>query len=85
MEDINEAHVSTWTTMIAESNPPVPNTPFTAYTDVYNLQKHVIAFKADKMKRLTGWTPKHPEFTEDEVHDIIAKLKAEGSWPNNDS
>ncbi|KAH9925227.1 uncharacterized protein B0H18DRAFT_381207 [Fomitopsis serialis] len=85
VEDINEAHVSAWTTMITEANPPVPNTHFSAYTDIYNLKKHVIAFKADKLKRLTGWKPKHPELTEDEVRDLIAKLKAEGSWPNNDS
>ena len=85
VEDINEGHVSAWTTMITESNPPVPNTPFTAYTDIYNLKKHVVAFNADKLKRLTGWKPKHPEFTEDEVRDIIVKLKAEGTWPNNNS
>ncbi|KAI0736605.1 hypothetical protein C8Q72DRAFT_800670 [Fomitopsis betulina] len=85
VEDINEGHVSTWTTMITESTPPVLNTPFTAYTDIYNLKKHVIAFKADKLKRLTGWQPKHPEFTEDEVREVVVKLKAEGTWPNNES
>lgn len=85
VEDINEEHVSTWTTMITESKPPCPQTHYTAYMTVYNLKRIVVAFNADKLKRVVGYQLKVPQLTPDTVRDVIDKLKAEGSWPNNDS
>ncbi|KZT03520.1 uncharacterized protein LAESUDRAFT_729108 [Laetiporus sulphureus 93-53] len=85
VEDINEEHVSTWTKMITESNPPVPNTHFTAYTDVYNLRRHVVAFNNAKLKRIVGYEIKRPQFDEKAVLELVDKLKAEGSWPNIES
>ncbi|KAI0721618.1 hypothetical protein C8T65DRAFT_201291 [Cerioporus squamosus] len=84
IEDINEVHVSTWTTMITTSKPPIPNTHFSSYMDVYNLKKHVVAFNADKIKNIIGYKLKRPEFNHDALRDMVEKLKAEGSWPNND-
>lgn len=82
VEDINEAHVGEWTRMITTSNPPVPNTPYTAYMDVYMLKKHVITFNAQKLKNVVGYQLRHPKMTNEVLQEIIDKLKAEGSWPN---
>ncbi|KAI8998784.1 hypothetical protein BD414DRAFT_133694 [Trametes punicea] len=83
IEDINEVHVSTWTTMITTSNPPVPNTQFSSYMDVYNLKKRVIAFNADKIKNVVGYKLKRPYFNHETIGEMVEKLKAEHSWPNN--
>lgn len=84
IEDINEVHVSTWTKMITTSNPPVPNTQFSSYMDVYCLKKHVVAFSADKIKNVVGYKLKRPYFNHETVGEMVEKLKAEHSWPNND-
>ncbi|OSD01666.1 hypothetical protein PYCCODRAFT_1368911 [Trametes coccinea BRFM310] len=84
IEDINEVHVSTWTKMITTSNPPVPNTQFSSYMDVYCLKKRVVAFSADKIKNVVGYTLKRPHFNHETVGEMVEKLKAEHSWPNND-
>ncbi|KAI0709040.1 hypothetical protein C8Q76DRAFT_799072 [Earliella scabrosa] len=84
IEEINEVHVSTWTTMITTSNPPIPNTQFSSYMDVYNLKKHVVAFNADKLKNVVGYKLKRPHFDHESIRDMVEKLKAEQSWPNND-
>ncbi len=70
--------------MITTSKPPIPNTHFSSYMDVYNLKKHVVAFNADKIKNIIGYKLKRPEFNHDALRDMIDKLKAENSWPNND-
>ncbi|TCD65420.1 hypothetical protein EIP91_002719 [Steccherinum ochraceum] len=85
VEDINEAHVEEWTRMITTSNPPIPNTHYSAYMDLYNLRKHVVAFNAGKIKRVVGYKLRHPKMTNEVLKDIIDKLKAENSWPNLDS
>ncbi|CCM03854.1 uncharacterized protein FIBRA_06003 [Fibroporia radiculosa] len=85
VEETNEVHVETWTTMITESNPPCLNTPYSPYTDVYNLKRHCVAFDASKLKRIVGYKLQYPELTEDTIRDIVGKLKAEGTWPNFDS
>ncbi|KAF7295281.1 NAD dependent epimerase dehydratase family protein [Mycena indigotica] len=54
VEDINEHHVSAWTEMITTSNPPIPNTPLSAYMDKYALDKHVVAFSNQKLLEVTG-------------------------------
>ena len=76
-------HVSTWTTMITTSTPPVPNTQFSSYMDVYNLKKHVVAFSADKLKRVVGYALVRPAFDHAAIRDMVEKLTAEHSWPNN--
>lgn len=85
VEEINEAHVGQWTTMITTSSPPIPNTHFTAYMDVYQLKKHVIAFNADKLKNVVGYQLKRPEFNHETIGEVIEKLKEEGSWPKFES
>lgn len=77
-------HVGAWTTMITTSNPPIPNTQFTPYMDVYQLRRHVVAFNADKLKKVTGYQLKWPQFNHDAIRDMVEKLKAEQSWPNNE-
>ncbi|KAI0781092.1 hypothetical protein BD413DRAFT_20648 [Trametes elegans] len=84
IEDINEVHVTTWTEMITTSHPPIPNTQFSSYMDVYNLRKRVIAFSADKIKNVVGYRLKRPHFDHESIGDMIDKLKAEHSWPIND-
>ena len=76
--------MSTWTEMIQNANPPIPNTQFSSYMDVYNLKKHVVAFSADKIKNVIGYTLKRPNFDHTAIGDMVEKLKAENSWPNND-
>lgn len=82
LEDINEEHVGGWTEMITTSDPPIPNTPLTAYMDSSVLQRHVIAFNADKIKKVVGFTLRHPRMTQDELKEIVDRWKEEGSWPN---
>ncbi|THH10269.1 hypothetical protein EW145_g1430 [Phellinidium pouzarii] len=82
LEDINEEHVSGWVEMIMASDPPIPNTPLSAYMDESVLQKIVVAFNADKIKNIVGYTLKHPEFSQAELKDVVDRWKSEGSWPN---
>ncbi|KAF7322530.1 NAD dependent epimerase dehydratase family protein [Mycena chlorophos] len=82
VEDINEHHVGAWTEMITTSNPPIPNTPLSAYMDKYALDKHVVAFSNQKLLEITGYKLKRPEFNHDTVKDIVDRYKAEGTWPN---
>ena len=67
--------------MIQKSNPPVTNTNYSAYMDVYHLKKHVIAFNAQKLKEVVGYKLKRPNLNDETLAEIINKLKAEGSWP----
>ncbi|KAH8108153.1 hypothetical protein BXZ70DRAFT_997648 [Cristinia sonorae] len=85
VEEINEAHVGEWTRMITTSNPPIPNTQYTAYMDLNKLKKSVIAFDATKIKSVVGYKLRHPTLTNHVMQNIIDKLKAEGSWPNLES
>ncbi|PCH38678.1 hypothetical protein WOLCODRAFT_23505 [Wolfiporia cocos MD-104 SS10] len=82
VEEINEEHVSVWTQMLTESEPPISSTPFSAYADVYQLKRHVVAFSADKLKRIVGYQLQRPQFEEAGLREIIEKLRAERTWPN---
>ncbi|PSR71146.1 hypothetical protein PHLCEN_2v12992 [Hermanssonia centrifuga] len=82
VEEINESHVGYWTEMITKSNPPVPNTPYTAYMDIYHLKKHVVSFNAQKLKEIVDYKLRRPKLDHETVKEVIDKLKAEGSWPN---
>ncbi|KAJ7197214.1 hypothetical protein GGX14DRAFT_504254 [Mycena pura] len=81
IEDINEHHVGAWTEMITTSNPPVPNTPLTAYMDKNWLEKHVVGFSNKKLLEVTGYKLKRPNFTHETIKEIIDKWKEEGIWP----
>ncbi|KIY43672.1 hypothetical protein FISHEDRAFT_68077 [Fistulina hepatica ATCC 64428] len=81
VEDINEHHVGTWIQMITTSNPPIPNTPLSAYMDKSTLDKHVVAFDSAKIKSVVGYQLKRPLLDHDAVADVVDKWKAEGTWP----
>ncbi|KAJ7211601.1 NAD-P-binding protein [Mycena pura] len=81
VEDINEHHVSGWTEMITTSNPPIPNTPLSAYMDKYALEKHVVAFSNMKLLEVTGYKLKNPTFCQETVKQVVDKWKEEGTWP----
>lgn len=81
VEDINEHHVGGWTTMIQNSNPPIQNTPLSAYMDKYALEKRTIAFDNAKIKEVVGYSLKRPAFDHEAIREIVDKWKAEGSWP----
>lgn len=82
VEEINETHVTAWTQMITQADPPVSHTTFTAYMDMYHLKKHTIAFNADKIKNVVGYKLRRPNINHETLKELIDKLKAEGSWPN---
>ena len=81
VEDINEHHVGGWTEMVQKSNPPVPNTPLSAYMDAYQLEKHVCAFSNAKIKEVVGYRLKKPTFDHEGIREVVDKWKEEGSWP----
>lgn len=84
VEEINEAHVGAWTQMITTSDPPIPNTPLSAYMDTYTLSKHMVALSNTKIKEVIGYKLKYPELSHDALKEMVDKWKAEGSWPNLD-
>ena len=81
IEDINEHHVGGWTQMLEKSDPPVSNTPLSAYMDKYALEKHTVGFTNTKVKEVIGYQLKYPQFNHERVKDIVDKWKAERSWP----
>lgn len=68
--------------MILASQPPIPNTPLSAYMDPYALEKHVVAFDNTKIKEIVGYKLKTPLFDHAAIKEVVDKWKAEGSWPN---
>ena len=84
VEEINESHVSNWTEMVTKSDPPLARVHCPAYMDLYHLQKHVIAFNAQKINEVVGYKLRRPEINHATLKDIIDKQKAERSWPNLD-
>ena len=81
VEDINEEHVGAWTTMITTSTPPIPNTPLSAYMDLYLLGKHNFGLSNQKITDVVGYTLKVPEMNERVILEMVQKWKDEGSWP----
>ncbi|KAG8932170.1 hypothetical protein FRC03_005359 [Tulasnella sp. 419] len=82
VEDINEKHMQAWTEIILKANPPVPNTPITAWIDGHMLAKYSVAYTGDKIKRVVGYQLTKPQFNVESVQEIIDLFKAEGTWPN---
>ncbi|KAH8829597.1 NAD-P-binding protein [Flagelloscypha sp. PMI_526] len=81
VEEINESHVGAWTEMITKSNPPVPNTPLTAYMDSRALAKHVLGLDNTKMKNVLNYQIKRPALDESTIRETVEKWKTEGTWP----
>jgi hypothetical protein len=81
IENANEAHMEAWTEIITSSNPPVPNTPLTAYMDASMFTKPGTSYSNAKIKKIVGYELTHPKFTVEEVGNIIESFKEEGSWP----
>lgn len=68
--------------MMSTSNPPVTKTPLTAYMDLYDLHKHVVALNNGKIKRVVGYKLRRPQFGEAEIREVVEKWKAERTFPN---
>jgi len=81
VEDINEHHVGGWTEMLQTSNPPLPNTPLSAYMDKYALDKHIVALNSLKIKEVVGYKLRKPHFGHETMKETVDKWKSEGSWP----
>jgi hypothetical protein len=71
--------------MITTSNPPIPNTPLSAYMDKYALDKHMVAFNNNKLLEVTGYKLKRPNLNHDTVKEVVDKWKEEGTWPMLDA
>lgn len=84
VEEINEEHVGAWTQMITTSDPPVPNTPLSAYLDLYLLNKHQFGLSNKRIQEVMGFKPKVAGVTEVAIKELIQKWKDEGSWPKFD-
>jgi len=83
VEEINEHHVSTWTEMLEASNPPIEQTPLSAYMDTHQLAKHKLGYNNAKLKEIVQYKLKRPQFTEENLAEVVDKWKAEGVWPNS--
>ncbi|KAJ8595611.1 hypothetical protein M405DRAFT_806987 [Rhizopogon salebrosus TDB-379] len=81
VEEINEHHVGTWTEMLQTSNPPIVQTPLNAYMDSWALSRRKLAYNNNKIKNVLGYKLNRPQFTHDELREVVDKWKAEGSWP----
>ena len=82
IEEINEEHVGGWTEMLQSSDPPInAMTPVTAYMDETTLQKISVALNAQKIKNIIGYKLKYPQFSQEELKNIVDRWKEEGSWP----
>jgi hypothetical protein len=67
--------------MISTSDPPIPNTPLSAYMDSYSLSRHVIAFNNSKIKTVVGYKLLKPKFDDVVIKEVVEKWKEEGTWP----
>jgi len=81
VEEINEHHVGTWTEMLQSSNPQIVQTPLSAYMDPWALSRHKLAYNNSKIKSVIGYQLHRPQFTHEELREVVDKWKAEGSWP----
>jgi len=84
VEEVNEHHVGRWTEMLQASKPPIQNSPLTAYMDTHALAKHNLAYNNTKIKEIIQYELKRPQFSQENLKEIVDKWKAEGSWPTLD-
>ncbi|KDQ13201.1 hypothetical protein BOTBODRAFT_56260 [Botryobasidium botryosum FD-172 SS1] len=80
--DVNEKHMEAWTMLIHKSDPPVPNTPLTAYVEAHMLAKYSVAYAGKKIKEVVGFELARPKFDEDAVREVVGSFREEGTWPN---
>jgi hypothetical protein len=81
VEEVNEHHVGAWTEMLQASKPPIKNSPLTPYMDRHLLAKHSLAYDNSKIKEVVGYQLRRPQFSQENLQEIVDKWKAEGSWP----
>jgi len=81
-ENANELHMETWMRLMENSNPPLRNTPLTAFMDTHLFGKYAISFSAAKIKRVMGYQLKRPKLTQETVNEVLDGFKAAGIWPN---
>lgn len=68
--------------MLLKSDPPITNTPISAYMDKYTLEKHVIGFDNSKIKEIVGYKLLRPEFNHDNIKEVVDKWKDQKLWPD---
>lgn len=81
VEDINEKHMAAWGALTLKSNPPIPNTPLTAWIDGYLLGKYSVAYEGSKIKNVIGYKLRKPKFDVAGIQEIVDGFKSEGIWP----
>jgi hypothetical protein len=85
VEEINEHHVGGWVEMLQASKPPIQNSPLSAYMDTHQLARHKLSYNNSKIKEIVQYKFKRPQFTQENLKEIIDKWKAERSWPTLDN
>ncbi|KIM22642.1 hypothetical protein M408DRAFT_332832 [Serendipita vermifera MAFF 305830] len=80
-EDVNETHMEEWSKIIANSFPPVPQTPLSPYMSVYQLEEHGCALDSEKTRKILQYKFKYPHFSKDSVQGFIEWCKKEEIWP----
>jgi len=81
-QDVNNHHAEAWSDLIENSDPPVPNTPLTAYIELHKFERRIIALSNTKIKRVLGTALRHPGFNDNEVSDVVDSFIEEGNWPS---
>jgi len=81
VEQINELHVGGWIQMLQASNPPIHNSPLSAYMDTHQLAKHKLGYSNAKLKEVIHYKLKRPQFSQENLKEVVDKWKAEGIWP----
>lgn len=81
VEIANEMHVGPWYEMLSRSTPPIQNTPLSPTLPDLILRKNRCHLDPAKMTRITGWKPKFPRVTADEVKRTMDTFIQDGVWP----
>lgn len=71
--------------LMNNSNPPLRNTPLTAYMDTHMFGKYSISYSAAKIKRVVGYQFKRPRLSQENIVEVLNGFKAAGIWPNAES
>jgi hypothetical protein len=81
-EIAEEKHSEPWLEMLSKSKPPISNTPFSPSLPPSILRKNRCHLDNTKLKTMTGWKPKYPKVTADEVKKTLKTFVDDGIWPN---
>ena len=82
VEIAEEKHNEPWQEMLVNSTPPISDTPVSVVLSDLALRKHRCHLDNTKIRTLTGWQPKYPRVTAEEVQRTIDVFKADHLWPN---